>query len=263
MLKSQKISTSKSYVRPTVRRSNSNDIIYYPSPTYQQHSAAPPPPPPLPSQQIYSPISSIHPVSDYYSKSGGNTNLSSNSRKQKVAGYRIIRQIIPGPNTSQAEIEKALSRSQRISTTYGTSSTQRKIYSPAYDVISSQAGGSAAPPYHIYSSGSTSIHSVTPPMTLMNGGTPNIGHHHHHHHHHHHPTNSNNSNATYASSLSPYQHGMTKNSINLSTRKNRPIIIQHKQISHHQQPVYSPHNTYKYRDLNKREIYRSSSIDNF
>lgn len=37
---------------------------------------------------------------------------SSNSSKksQKVAGYRIIRQIIPGPNSTAAEIEKALAR---------------------------------------------------------------------------------------------------------------------------------------------------------
>lgn len=34
----------------------------------------------------------------------------SSKKSQKVAGYRIIRQIIPGPNSTAAEIEKALER---------------------------------------------------------------------------------------------------------------------------------------------------------
>ena len=35
---------------------------------------------------------------------------SNTSSKKKVAGYRIIRQIIPGPNSTPAEIQKALAR---------------------------------------------------------------------------------------------------------------------------------------------------------
>ena len=72
------------------------------------------------------------------------------SRKSKVAGYRIIRQIIPGPNSTPADIEKALARSQRISTVYptpnvntsGSGSTiqkqyHNKIYSPTFDMNAS------------------------------------------------------------------------------------------------------------------------------
>jgi hypothetical protein len=72
------------------------------------------------------------------------------SRKSKVAGYRIIRQIIPGPNSTPADIEKALARSQRISTVYptpnvtssGSSSTiqkqyHNKVYSPTFDMNAS------------------------------------------------------------------------------------------------------------------------------
>lgn len=56
------------------------------------------------------------------------------NRKSKVAGYRIIRQIIPGPNSTPADIEKALARSQRISTVYPN---QRKNYSPSFELNNS------------------------------------------------------------------------------------------------------------------------------
>lgn len=36
--------------------------------------------------------------------------LTSLNKSSKVAGYRIIRKIIPGPNSSSADIEKALAR---------------------------------------------------------------------------------------------------------------------------------------------------------
>lgn len=58
----------------------------------------------------------------------------SSNRKSKVAGYRIIRQIIPGPNSTPADIEKALARSQRISTVYAN---QKKNYSPSFDLNNS------------------------------------------------------------------------------------------------------------------------------
>lgn len=54
-----------------------------------------------------------------------------NSKHAKIAGYRIIRQIIPGPNSTSNDIEKALARSQKVSCTVYSSHNQ--AYSPFYE----------------------------------------------------------------------------------------------------------------------------------
>lgn len=57
----------------------------------------------------------------------------SKSAKQvpKIAGYRIIRQIIPGPSSTPSDIEKAIARSQRVSCTMY--SNHQQIHGRCYD----------------------------------------------------------------------------------------------------------------------------------
>jgi hypothetical protein len=55
--------------------------------------------------------------------------------KPNIAGYRIIRQIIPGPNATSADIQKAILRSQKI----GQQSNSRK-YTDSYREFSTQRG---------------------------------------------------------------------------------------------------------------------------
>jgi mRNA-degrading endonuclease RelE of RelBE toxin-antitoxin system len=120
-------STNSHSLRQLLRpnRSFSSDFAY----PLQSH---------LPSQycqHIYSPVSSLNQnitqqndgvyYTPQYQQNGTN--------RSKIAGYRIIRQIIPGPNSSQAEIERALLRSQRISSSNKLNTNQQKIYSPFYD----------------------------------------------------------------------------------------------------------------------------------
>ena len=87
-----------------VRRSNSNEMIYSPHKTYAPHSVIP--------TTTTKHTSYIKPSSDLYSSQH-------QLKKPKVAGYRVIRQIIPGPNSTQADIEKVLSRG---SSQYATNS---------------------------------------------------------------------------------------------------------------------------------------------
>ena len=68
--------------------------------------------------------------------------LNNNNNKSRLAGYRIIRQIIPGPNSSEADIERAIARSQYVNTSsYAPvpqpppqiQHVQRRVYSPYSD----------------------------------------------------------------------------------------------------------------------------------
>ncbi|CAF0892850.1 unnamed protein product [Brachionus calyciflorus] len=68
------------------------------------------------------PVYQSHPV--YTSKS---------SKQQKIAGYRIIRQIIPGPSSTPSDIERALARSQKVSCT--VYSNHQQMYSPCYENV--------------------------------------------------------------------------------------------------------------------------------
>lgn len=67
-----------------------------------------------------------------------------NTKQAKIAGYRIIRQIIPGPNSTPIDIEKALARSQKVSCTVYTSHNQ--ACSPFYENSRYQSSYSSSKP---------------------------------------------------------------------------------------------------------------------
>lgn len=84
-----------------------------------------------------------------------------NSKQTKIAGYRIIRQIIPGPNSTPIDIEKALARSQKVSCTVYSSHNQ--TYSPFYENSRYQSCYSSSPqktPLRVHTS--TNKFSVSP-----------------------------------------------------------------------------------------------------
>jgi hypothetical protein len=55
-------------------------------------------------------------INDLYGQQQQVTMSANNNPKSRVAGYRIIRQIIPGPNSTEADIERAIARSQFVNT---------------------------------------------------------------------------------------------------------------------------------------------------
>jgi hypothetical protein len=114
----------RQFIRPN--RSFSSDFAY----PFQQHV------PSNYSQHIYSPINFLNQNlcqsnDGVYFSHQYQQNEAKN--KSKIAGYRIIRQIIPGPNSSKAEIERALLRSQKISSSNNLNLNQQKVYSPFYE----------------------------------------------------------------------------------------------------------------------------------
>lgn len=193
------------------RRSTSNELSY--SPSSQQ-------------QPIYSPVNFIQQQQQHHAlvcqqqqpdiyclphQQQQQQQLLQQQKKPKVTGYRIIRQIIPGPNATAADIEKALARSQRISSTYANS---KRIYSPSFETNNQ-------PIYSASNSTASPAFGHPPPVTVMQTG---------------------------------------------SKPNHRTVFVQ--------QAAYSPHNIYAMKEtappppppppgMHKKEVYRSSSIDNF
>lgn len=101
------------------RRSSSNEPVYHSSPVYSKKS----------------------------------------TKHAKIAGYRIIRQIIPGPNSTSIDIEKALARSQKVSCTVYTSHNQ--ACSPFYENSRYQACYSNSKPKTPIYAPPSSCYSIT------------------------------------------------------------------------------------------------------
>ena len=99
-------------LKKSLRRSESNEIIFPQQKTYAPHSTIPT------TTTSTTKAQSPHqkPSLDLYSSP-------QNVKTPKVAGYRVIRQIIPGPNSTQADIEKVLSRGSSRSSTHPNSTT--------------------------------------------------------------------------------------------------------------------------------------------
>ena len=108
-----------------VRRSNSNEMVYCPQKVYSPHASPQMAPPHIQQQHQHS---YQHQSSDSYGpgQHGHQQQHPQTGRSPKVAGYRIIRQIIPGPHSTQAEIERALARGSASS-----SASQHRTPGPA------------------------------------------------------------------------------------------------------------------------------------
>ena len=115
--------------QPDMQRSYSNELVY------------------AQTSQIYSPASSMQPSVYSPQQMPDMYNANQPKKGKKIAGYRIIRQIIPGANSSQADIERALAQSSY--------STQSRIYSPLLNTQNMPpfypTGQSAQPIYPGYS----------------------------------------------------------------------------------------------------------------
>jgi hypothetical protein len=120
-----------------------------------------------------------------------NNNYNSNNNKSRLAGYRIIRQIIPGPNSSEADIERAIARSQYVNTssyapvqqpTPQIHHVQRRVYSPYSDFNSISAPYRPAsnsayyykslphPPVGLYQTGQCPAYRQTAALPAINHG---------------------------------------------------------------------------------------------
>jgi hypothetical protein len=133
------------------KRSNSNDQLIYNMPSSNIYSSNSFKSTSQPVQQApilfsskganeASPRRKFFNINDLYQLNSNNTNI--NNNKSRLAGYRIIRQIIPGPNSSEADIERAIARSQYVNTSsYAPipkpppqlQHLQRRVYSPYSD----------------------------------------------------------------------------------------------------------------------------------
>jgi len=94
-------------LKKSLRRSESNEIIFPQQKTYAPHSTIP-----------TTTTSTTKAQSPHQKPSLDSYSSPQNVKTPKVAGYRVIRQIIPGPNSTQADIEKVLSRGSSRSSTH-------------------------------------------------------------------------------------------------------------------------------------------------
>lgn len=184
------------------------------------------------SHQSYSTANNIDPLIEYY----GNPQLKKQTmqQQQKIAGYRIIRQIIPGPNTTSADIEKALARSKPVSSKVYSN---HKLYSPSFEAHGTSYNHKNIVNYDhrnqnlSYSSSSKQNNNLYFPSSNS------------------------------ASGSASGQYSALQN--HHPSHKSRQLFVQqsYSPTNHH---VYNSHQNQSNQPYKpKREIYRSSSIDNF